>query len=206
MCCPRKVLGAVLCPRPRIGEEETLEVRAKAEHPVPVYVGRTRVVGMEGKFKYVQIVQVRTCVPREINADQGNVLQLWQGITENANGWSVRGNVEILHCAKILKVIQLEGLEVGSRRRISEVLASNLLACIVSNYEMKRTPKRDMGANEIKDGGEFVPAEGDARDVVLGCNSVDKDVEASTGATCAASEKSGSAWNMRLLAKVKSSP
>jgi hypothetical protein len=93
-------------------------------------------------------------------------------------------------------MIQLEGLEVGRRGCISEVLASNLLASVVTNFKMKSTPEWDVGGNEIKYFIELIHAQGDARGVLLRSYGVDEDVEAATGTGCTALEVGSSTRNM----------
>jgi hypothetical protein len=49
--CPCKVLGAVLFPRARIMEQQTLKVRTEPQHSVPISIRRAGMFRMEGEFE-----------------------------------------------------------------------------------------------------------------------------------------------------------
>lgn len=163
-------------------------------------------VRMKCEFEGVKTVEVGTLVPGKVYTNQGDISEVGERIAENADRTPIGGKIEILGDAKVFKVIELEGLEIRGRRGISEVLAGNLLASVVTDFEMKSTPEWDVGGYEIKYCGELIPAQGDARDVVLGGYGVDDDVEASGGAGCGTEEVGGSTGNVGRLTETKGGP
>lgn len=181
-------------------------MRAEAEHPVPVDVGWACVIRMKGKFESMQAMQVGACVPGQVDANQRDISKGREGVTEDANWTPVGGNVEILCDPEVLEMIELESSEVGGGRSISEVLAGDLLARVVSNFEMEGTPERHMWTNQFKDRAQLVPVQRHARDMLLARNSVHHDIQSSTRAPSAALQVRCSPRQMRLLPEAQRRP
>jgi len=162
---------------PGIVERQGLQVRAVAEHAFPVFVRWSYVRRVECKFKVVKVDKVRTVRPREIDTDERYIPQTWQVIVKDDDRRPVSREVQVLHSAIVLEVVELECLETRSRSTGTEVPAGQGLAVVVAYFEMERSPTPDMGNDDFKYLLQLCPKEVATLEVFRFRDSVDNDVE-----------------------------
>lgn len=72
-------------------------------------------------------------IPRKVDADQRHVPKVWKGVAEDSDRGSIRSNVKVLDLTKVLKMIQLESLEIGCWVRATKIFTSDQLASVVAD-------------------------------------------------------------------------
>jgi len=103
-------------------------------------------------------------------------------------------------------MIQLEGLEVWGGRGISEILAGDLLARVVSDFKTKGSPERHMWTDQLEDCTQLGHAQCHSLHMLLARHSLHHDVQPPTWAPSAPFQICCSSRQMRLLSEAQCRP
>jgi len=92
---------------------------------------------MQRELQRMEVLEVGCVRPRKVHADQRDVLERGEGVVEDDDGSTVGGEVEVLSCAIVLEMIELQSLQSRCRPTGGQRLACDKLAFIGANLQKK---------------------------------------------------------------------
>lgn len=90
---------------------------------------------MQRELQRMEVLEVGCVRPRKVHADQRDVLERGEGVVEDDDGSTVGGEVEVLSCAIVLEMIELQSLQSRCRPTGGQRLACDKFAFIGANLQ-----------------------------------------------------------------------